>query len=112
MGLKLVRGRFLTDADREDTMPAVVINETMAARYWPNEDAVGRQFMMGTDDKPWLTIVGVVGTVRSQCRRRGTAQRDVCRARATAGAHRLDAARHDGGSQDRRQPARPHGASP
>jgi len=64
MGLKLVRGRFLTDADREDTMPAVVINETMAARYWPDEDAVGRQFMMGTDDKPWLTIVGIVGTVR------------------------------------------------
>jgi len=41
-----------------------VINDTMAARYWPSEDAVGRQFMMGTDDKPWLTIVGIVGTVR------------------------------------------------
>jgi len=64
MGLKLIRGRFLTDADREDTLPAVVINDTMAARYWPNEDAIGRQFMMGTDDKPWLTIVGIVGTVR------------------------------------------------
>lgn len=64
MGLKLVRGRFLTEADREDAMPAVVVNETMAARYWPGEDAVGRQFMMGTDDKPWLTIVGMVGTVR------------------------------------------------
>ncbi|HYE88017.1 MAG TPA: ABC transporter permease [Vicinamibacterales bacterium] len=64
MGMRLVRGRFLTDADREDTMPAVVINETMAARYWPNEDAVGRQFIMGTDDKPWLTIVGIVGNVR------------------------------------------------
>jgi putative ABC transport system permease protein len=64
MGLKLVRGRFLTDADREDTVPAAVINDTMAARYWPNEDAVGRQFMMGTDDKPWLTIVGIVATVR------------------------------------------------
>ena len=64
MGLQLVRGRFLTDADREDTMPAVVINDTMAARYWPNEDAIGRQFMMGTDDKPWLTIVGIVRTVR------------------------------------------------
>ena len=64
MGLTLVRGRFLSDADREDTMPAAVINETMAARYWPNEDAVGRQFMMGTDDKPWLTIVGIVATVR------------------------------------------------
>ena len=64
MGLKLIRGRFLTDADREETMPAVVINDTMAARYWPNEDAIGRQFIMGTDDKPWLTIVGIVGTVR------------------------------------------------
>ena len=64
MGLKLIRGRFLTDADREDSMPAVVINDTMAARYWPNQDVIGRQFMMGTDDKPWLTIVGVVGTVR------------------------------------------------
>ena len=64
MGLKLVRGRFLSAADREDAMPVVVINDTMAARYWPNQDAIGRQFMMGTDDKPWLTIVGVVGTVR------------------------------------------------
>jgi putative ABC transport system permease protein len=64
MGLKLIRGRFLTDADREDSMLAVVINDTMAARYWPGEDAVGRQFMMGTDDKPWLTIVGIIGTVR------------------------------------------------
>jgi predicted permease len=64
MGLKLVRGRFLTDADREDAMPAVVINETMAARYWPGEDPIGRQFMMGTDDKPWLTIVGIIGNVR------------------------------------------------
>ncbi|HUQ89968.1 MAG TPA: ABC transporter permease [Vicinamibacterales bacterium] len=64
MGLKLVRGRVLSDGDREDTMPAVVINETMAARYWPNQDPIGRQFMMGTDDKPWLTIVGIVGQVR------------------------------------------------
>ncbi|HWI20317.1 MAG TPA: ABC transporter permease [Vicinamibacterales bacterium] len=64
MGLKLARGRFISGADREDTMPVAVINDTMAARYWPNEDPLGRQFMMGTDDKPWLTIVGVVATVR------------------------------------------------
>ena len=64
MGLKLVRGRFIDTGDREDSMPVAVINDTMAARYWPNEDAIGRQFMMGTDDKPWLTIVGIVGTVR------------------------------------------------
>jgi putative ABC transport system permease protein len=64
MGLKLIRGRFITAADREDAVPVAVINDTMAARYWPGEDAIGRQFMMGTDDKPWLTIVGIVGTVR------------------------------------------------
>jgi predicted permease len=63
MQLKLIRGRFLTGADREGAMPAVVINETMAARYWPGEDAIGRKFHMGTDDKPWLTIVGIVGDV-------------------------------------------------
>ncbi|MDP1570406.1 MAG: hypothetical protein Q8L86_10405 [Vicinamibacterales bacterium] len=43
MGLTLVRGRFLNDADHEDAMPAVVINDTMAGRYWPGEDALGRQ---------------------------------------------------------------------
>ena len=64
MGLKLVRGRLLNADDREDSMPVVVINETMAERYWPGEDAIGRQFIMGTDDKPWLTIVGIVGNVR------------------------------------------------
>jgi predicted permease len=64
MSLKLIRGRLLTDADRENTQPVVVINETMASRYWPGEDALGRQFHMGTDDKPWLTVVGIAGNVR------------------------------------------------
>jgi predicted lysophospholipase L1 biosynthesis ABC-type transport system permease subunit len=36
----------------------------MAERYWPGEDAIGRRFHMGTDDKPWLTIVGITGDVR------------------------------------------------
>ena len=64
MNLTLVSGRVINEFDLEDTTPVVVINETMAARYWPGEDAIGRQFMMGTDDKPWLTIVGIVRTVR------------------------------------------------
>ena len=63
MQLTLIRGRFLTGADREGAMPVVVVNQTMAERYWPGEDAIGRKFHMGTDDKPWLTIVGIVGDV-------------------------------------------------
>ncbi|MGD9903470.1 MAG: ABC transporter permease [Vicinamibacterales bacterium] len=64
MGLRILRGRGLTAADREDAPLVAVVNETMAGRYWPGQDAIGRQFMMGTDDKPWLTIVGIVGQVR------------------------------------------------
>jgi len=43
-----------------------VINETMARQYWPGEDAIGKRFKLGDpdEDKPWQTIVGVVGDVR------------------------------------------------
>ena len=64
MGLQLVRGRTLTAADREDAPLVAVVNETMAARYWPGQDAIGQRFMMGTDDKPWLTVVGILRQVR------------------------------------------------
>jgi putative ABC transport system permease protein len=64
VGLRIVRGRAITAADRENAPLVAVINETMAARYWPGQDPIGRRFMMGTDDKPWLTVVGVVGQVR------------------------------------------------
>ena len=105
MSLKLIRGRFLTGADREGTQPVVVINETMASRYWPGEDAIGRQFHMGTDDKPWLTIVGIVGNVRHNAVVEEGRARDVPRACATARAHRRRAARHDAGGEDGRQSA-------
>jgi putative ABC transport system permease protein len=63
MNVALVDGRFLTDSDREDAAPVALVNETMAARYWPN-GAVGRRFHLGTLDQPWITIVGVTRDVR------------------------------------------------
>ncbi|MGI9107940.1 MAG: ABC transporter permease [Pyrinomonadaceae bacterium] len=61
LGINLLRGRGFDDADREGAPRVAVINETMARRYWPNEDAVGKRFQMGTRDagEP-LEIVGVV----------------------------------------------------
>ena len=63
MGVPLLRGRFFNDHDGKDTTPVVLINETMARRFWPNEDAVGKRFRFGD---PWLTVAGVVGDMRRQ----------------------------------------------
>ncbi len=63
MGVRLVRGRTFEEADRADMPPVAVVNETMAARYWPNASALGKRFHLGTMAQPWITIVGVVGQV-------------------------------------------------
>ena len=66
MGIPLRQGRYLNDADTEQTMPVAVVNETMARQYWPGEDAIGKRFKIGDPEEqaPWLTIVGVSGDVR------------------------------------------------
>jgi ABC-type antimicrobial peptide transport system permease subunit len=58
MGIPLRRGRHLTDRDVPGAPRVIVINEALAARYFPNEDPIGRETNRGT-------IVGVVGDVRS-----------------------------------------------
>jgi putative ABC transport system permease protein len=66
MGVPLRRGRTFTAADNLDAPQVVIINETMARRFWPNEDPVGKRFCYGGPQcgGPLLTIVGVVGDMR------------------------------------------------
>jgi putative ABC transport system permease protein len=66
MGVPLLRGRTFTAADNADAPQVVIINETMAKRFWPNEDPLGKQFCYGGPGcgPPVLTIVGVVGDMR------------------------------------------------
>jgi predicted permease len=66
MGISLKRGRVFTDDDRADTTPVVVINETMARRFWPGQDAIGKRIRWGGWNPPegWLTIAGVVADVK------------------------------------------------
>jgi putative ABC transport system permease protein len=65
MGMTTLRGRTLTDQDGENAPLVVVINDTMAARYWPGEDALGKRFHMGgSTNMPPLTIVGIVRGTR------------------------------------------------
>jgi putative ABC transport system permease protein len=67
MGIRLLRGREFDERDREGAPPVVIINETMARRYWPNEDPIGARINLGQGldqgNKP--EIVGVVNDVKS-----------------------------------------------
>jgi putative ABC transport system permease protein len=62
IGTPLRAGRTFTDADRADTMPVIVINETMAKKFWPGENSLGGRLMMGGNTN-WITVVGVVADV-------------------------------------------------
>ena len=42
MGIPLLRGRWLTQADEDGRRPVVVVNETLAARLWPGERRTGQ----------------------------------------------------------------------
>jgi predicted permease len=58
VGIPILRGRGFLEADRSDSRPVAVINEEMAARLWPGEDPVGRQFQFfGATGS--LEVVGV-----------------------------------------------------
>jgi putative ABC transport system permease protein len=62
LGIPLLAGRDLTDADREVTQPVALVSRNLADRYWPGTDPLGRRFRLAADG-PDLTIVGVVGDV-------------------------------------------------
>ena len=55
------RGRGLTDSDRPETERVVVITQSAAERYWPNESPLGKRVRLGGADRPWSTIVGISG---------------------------------------------------
>jgi predicted permease len=66
-------GRFFTDSDTPEAPRVVIVDEQLARRFWPNQDAVGRRmYLPDTPEdvaKPgpkvtWLRVVGVVGTVK------------------------------------------------
>jgi putative ABC transport system permease protein len=61
MRIRIVRGRGLTDQDGTSAPGVVVINESLARKYWPNEDPLGRRISL---DETTFTIVGIVADIR------------------------------------------------
>jgi len=64
MGIRVLRGRGLTAADRAGSLPVVLINQSLAALAWPGADPIGARVQMGGPDAPWRTIVGIVNDVQ------------------------------------------------
>ena len=66
MGIPILKGRSFTEQDRANTSSVIIVNEALAHRYWPNQDAIGKR--LGFEDdvskQVWREIVGVVGNVR------------------------------------------------
>ena len=66
LNIPLMHGRNFSGADTETAALVGLINTTMARRYWPKEDPVGKRFHWGRPGSkdPWITIVGVVGDTK------------------------------------------------
>jgi predicted permease len=67
MNASILRGRDISDSDNQRGPGVVVINDWLARRYWPGQDAIGKRITLDdvNDHAAWLTVVGVVkNTVR------------------------------------------------
>jgi len=63
----LLRGRIFSSADREGAQEVVVVDEELARRYFPGQDAVGKRITFTATPKPeWMNIVGVVGHTKHE----------------------------------------------
>ena len=68
LGIPIIGGRFLTAGDNASAPKVVLINQAMAKKYWPHEDAVGKRITFDDNpkEKDWLTVVGIVGDVKDR----------------------------------------------
>ena len=60
MGIGFVAGRDFDDADDEGAPRVAIVNQAMAARFWPDQDPIGREFTFGDGPQRTARIVGIV----------------------------------------------------
>lgn len=66
LGMQLLKGRAFTRADANDSSKVVVVNESLARRLWPGEDAVGKRLKQGwpEEEGTWREVVSIVADVK------------------------------------------------
>jgi putative ABC transport system permease protein len=62
MGTKLVAGREFADSDTSSTNRVAIVNQVLAEKFWPNEDAMGKRIRLRLNDGPFATVVGIAET--------------------------------------------------
>lgn len=58
--IPLLRGRKFSDADSEKAPPVAIVNQNMAAKFWPKQDALGQHFGTKGPNGPFMEVVGIV----------------------------------------------------
>ena len=68
MGIKILKGRQFENSDQETSTLVAIVDEKLAREYWPDEVPMGKRLRLGgpTSKAPWLTIVGVVPSVKNR----------------------------------------------
>jgi predicted permease len=66
LGIPLLRGRLFNDSDNDKAPQVAMINEAFAAKYWPNQEPLGKRFKRNRADSPWITVVGVIANARTE----------------------------------------------
>ncbi len=64
MGTPLIAGRTYTDEEAWRKTSAIIINQTLARRHWPNENPIGKRLRTGGNNSPWLEIIGVAADAK------------------------------------------------
>jgi predicted permease len=59
MNTPIVQGRAFTERDNENAPRVVIVNETMARRYWPGQNPIGKRLRLGGGQSQWLEVAGV-----------------------------------------------------
>lgn len=66
IGAVLRDGRALDSSDRDGGLPVIVVNEFLARRHWPGQNAIGKRIRFDNTNEPWRTVVGVVADIRER----------------------------------------------
>src|SRR4029078_2031470 len=62
--IQLLAGRPFSAQDAPPAAPVVIVNDTMARRYWPGESPIGKRVRFNGTGDPWMQVIGVIADVK------------------------------------------------